>query len=230
MEVFPYLFATSWADDLRCIFNSDLELFNDEIYDEEYDYYIEKTYDEYSLGVTEVTIPAFKGIHHETKEEKSFEEKNFSIASKYIKNVMHDSSDGMTTYSEFYQITDKKTKETFKLELYYLSTDYPHLTGIIIKPIAAKVSKPKKVKTQFVIIEQIPQAYVIHGVFSKLDKAVDSVKFLKESNTIISSSNKCVIEEIPQDTALLYKTKKEDNNFFLHSAINQYDISCEIIT
>lgn len=40
---------------------------------------------------------------------------------------MHDYSDGMTTYSEFYQITDKKIKK-------YLI-----------------VSKPKKVKTQFVV-------------------------------------------------------------------------------
>lgn len=229
MEVFPYLFATSWADDLRCIFNPDLELFDDDTYDKEYDYYIEETYSQYSLGVIEVKIPSFKGIHHDTQEERNFEANNFSISTKFIKNTLHDSSDGMSTYSEFYKITDTKTKEAFNLEFYYVSSDYPHLTSITITPVEKKVKKPKKVKTQFVIVEQIPKAYVMHGVFTKLDKAIDGIQMLKESNTIISSSNKCVIEEIPQDTALIYNTDNEGNDFFLHSAMNQYNIIGEMI-
>lgn len=176
--------------------------------------------------ILELDLPQFTGVHFETKEERTFDAKAFSVTIVNCEESMDSCSEGKTEYGyAIYLIDNDSGEKMYAWADYYAAIDkYLTSFGIELEDSNTVIKEP----TVFVILEKmVSEGFLMHGIFDSLDKAVDNYKLVKKHN---KTTNKNVsIEEVAMNKPLLYTDDYDDSGCFLREAISKYKINGTLI-
>lgn len=224
-EVLPYILTEGYnetvldTDLLQDILNDDDKVGNIE----DMFYYLTNP----SNGrVLHLDLPAFTGVHFETKEERTFDAKSFSVTITQSEKSMDSCSEGKTEYGYVIHLVDNDSGEKmYAWADYYAAIDH-YLTsfGIELEDGSTAIKEP----TIFVILENMgSEGFLMHGIFDSLDKAVDGFKTVKKHNGATNKNTS--IEEVTMNKPLLYTEDYDYSRRFLREAISKYKVNGTLI-
>lgn len=222
-EVLPYMITKSHRD-IGINYVIFENLMSDEKFDELTEAFYEMTND-YEGDTVTFELPAFTGIHIDTKELRSFEAKTFTITMTEVVETLDDCYEGKTFYSYRTELLDEDSKEKMNLFVnYYAATDHD-LTDLSIN---LKKEEKKPAVHGFALIENMwPQGFLMHGVFMSVTNAVKAYEDLKKEGVSLCDDKRLKIEEFPMDCPLFYNPDQVDTA--LRSCVATYDVTGKLV-
>lgn len=180
-------------------------------------------------------LPAFTGVHFETNETRTFEEKSFCVTIVDFKESMDYCSEGKTEYGHEIHLVDNNSGEKMYAWTHYYAAIDRYLTDFGIelddKVTSAPIVENKTVvanKNLFVIVENMHyEGFIVHGMFDTLDKAVNSLKKVKEEN--VYSCKDFIIEEVPMNSFNVYNPDIDYTRSLIRGSIAKYQTDGTLI-